>query len=92
MSSSARKFGSHHQLTYFQAKLKEFASNGPSLAIKSTIQNMSLRYFCMVFPPSSPVLERTFQPRVKSGKTQLEYFSLTFLCVPSKRQSFQRFR
>lgn len=52
MFSSARKFGSHHQLAYFQAKLKEFASNGPSLAIKSTVQNMSLRYFSTVFPPA----------------------------------------
>lgn len=92
MFSSARKFGSHHQLAYFQAKLKEFASNGPSLAIKSTVQNMSLRYFRMVFPPSSPGLERTFQPRMKTGKTQLGYFSPTFLCAPSKCQSFQRLR
>lgn len=52
MFSSARKFGSHHQLAYFQAKLKEFASNGPSLAIKSTVQNMSLRYFSTAFPPA----------------------------------------
>ena len=69
MFSSARKFVSHHQLAYFQAKFKEFVSNVPSLAIKYTVQNMTLRYFrSFFFPAPLHGLQRSFQPRVKSPR------------------------
>lgn len=47
MFSPARKFVSHQQQAYFQAKLKEFISKVLSLAIKHIDQNRGLRYFTL---------------------------------------------